>query len=212
MKKVFFLLAIAALTIGGCSTQRTQLFNGRDLDGWDFYLQDKSIDPTSVWSVKDGVVHCKGKPNGYMQTTRDYSDYKLHLEWRWVDKPSNSGVLLHTTGPDKLWPKSIECQLMHENAGDFWMISGTGITVDGKRLQSRTDNAVNGKKKHTSNEKPPGRWNSYDIYCRGDTIRCYVNGLLQNQGTGSTETSGRICLQSEGTPIEFKNIYIESSN
>jgi hypothetical protein len=211
MKKVYIFLAIAALTVGGCSTQRTQLFNGQDLSGWDFYLQD-DIDPATVWSVKDGVVHCKGKPLGYMQTTKDYSDYKLHLEWRWVDEPSNSGVLLHTTGPDKLWPRTIECQLMHENAGDFWLLDGPGVISNGKLYGGEPGKFVNVKKKHPSNEVPPGKWNSYDIYCKGDTIKCYVNGLLQNEGTISTETSGRICLQSEGSPIEFRNIYIESLN
>lgn len=163
-----------------------------------------------MWSVKDGVVHCAGKPNGYMQTTRDYSDYKLHLEWRWVDKPSNSGVLLHTTGPDKLWPKSIECQLQSGNAGDFWLIGGTGVTVNGKRFGGKPGQNIHVPKKEKSNEKPIGQWNSYDIYCQGNTIKCYVNGLLQNEGVISTETSGRICLQSEGSPIEFKHIYIES--
>lgn len=211
MKRYIFVLAIAVLAVGGCSTQKTQLFNGRDLDGWDFYFQD-DIDPATVWFVKDGVVHCAGKPNGYIMTTRDYSDYKLHLEWRWVDKPSNSGVLLHTTGPDKLWPKTIECQLMHENAGDFWLLDGPGVTVNGKVYGGEPGKFVNVKKINPSNEVPPGQWNSYDIYCKGDTIKCYVNGLLQNEGTNSTETSGRICLQSEGSPIEFKNIYIESLN
>ena len=60
-----------------------------------------------------------------------------------------------------------------------------------------------------SSEKPPGQWNTYEISCKADTIRCYVNGVLQNEGTGATDTAGWICLQSEGGPIEFRNIYIE---
>ncbi len=210
MNKVFFCLAIAVLTVRGCSTQSTQLFNGTDLQGWDLYLADKNVDVTKVWTVQNGVVHCAGKPNGYMQTTREYSNYKLHLEWRWVKGPSNSGVMLHKTGPDKLWPKSIECQLQSRNAGDFWLIDGTAVTVNGKRFGGKAGQAAHVPKKEKSNEKPIGQWNSYDIYCKGDTIKCYVNGLLQNEGTNSTETSGRICLQSEGAPIEFRNIYIES--
>jgi hypothetical protein len=64
-------------------------------------------------------------------------------------------------------------------------------------------------KKAQSSEKAPGKWNAYDIICRGDTITCYVNGVLQNSGTNASDTSGKICLQSEGSPIEFRNIYIE---
>jgi hypothetical protein len=101
---------------------------------------------------------------------------------------------------------------MHENAGDFWLLDGPGVTANGKVYGGKPGNFVNVKKINPSNEVPPGKWNSYDIYCRADTIKCYVNGLLQNEGTNSTETSGRICLQSEGSPIEFKNIYIEPLN
>ena len=63
-----------------------------------------------------------------------------------------------------------------------------------------------------SSEKPAGEWNEYDILCKGDTIVCHVNGILQNEGTAATITSGWICLQSEGSPIEFRNIYVEPAN
>jgi len=36
-----------------------------------------------------------------------------------------------------------------------------------------------------------------------------VNGVLQNKGTKATDTSGWICLQSEGSQIEFRNIYVK---
>jgi len=96
------------------------------------------------------------------------------------------------------------------NAGDFWLIDGTGLTVNGEVLRSEPGKFVNVKKKHPSREKPPGRWNRYDIYCKGGTIKCYVNGLLQNEAVGVTDTSGRICLQSEGAPIEFRKIYADA--
>jgi hypothetical protein len=202
-------VAAAFLMTTGCASQkRVALWNGRDFAGWKFFLRGDDVDVFDVWSVKSGVIHCKGKPNGYMRTTEDYSNYKLHLEWRWAEKPTNSGVLLHMSGPDKVWPRSIECQLMHENAGDFWLIGGTAITVDGKRVES-PGRPTHSPKKAQSSEKTPGRWNAYDIICRGDTIVCYVNGVLQNKGTNASDTSGKICLQSEGSPIEFRNIYIE---
>jgi hypothetical protein len=67
-------------------------------------------------------------------------------------------------------------------------------------------------RKQQSSEKPAGQWNTYEIYCEKDTIRCSVNGVLQNEGTAATLTAGWICLQSEGSPIEFRNIYIETLN
>ena len=145
--------------------------------------------------------------NNIWETEKDYSNYKLHLEWRWAEKPTNSGVLLHTSGPDKVWPKCIESQLQSGNAGDFVLIGGTGIKVDGK-LNQNTNKIIKVIKKQDSSEKPAGQWNSYDITCQGDTIINVVNGVLQNTGTNATVSSGKICLQSEGSPIEFRNIYI----
>jgi len=70
------------------------LFNGKDLKGWHIYLKDAGADPKSVWKVQDGAISCTGKPVGFLRTAEEYSDYKLVLEWRWPEKPGNSGVLL----------------------------------------------------------------------------------------------------------------------
>jgi hypothetical protein len=193
--------------------EKTVLFNGENLDGWirfspnDKPDKDKKWTVDQVWSVRDGVIHCEGKPNGYIRTTESYSDYKLHVEWRWLDKPTNSGVLLHKRGIDRVWPTCVEAQMMHQNAGDFWLLSHSKITVGGKQIGPAA--YANGKKKHPSNEKPVGQWNAYDIVCDGGTVRLTVNGLLQNEGTDADPSSGPICLQSEGSPIQFRNIYLE---
>ncbi|UCH63997.1 MAG: DUF1080 domain-containing protein [Fidelibacterota bacterium] len=191
------LLAIGCTPAG----EQTLLFNGQDLSGWVFVLRDKDVDPMTVWSVRDGVIHCTGEPFGYMRTEADYADYKLHVEWRWPDEAGNSGVFLHMSLPDTVWPRSIECQLMSGNAGDF-------VTFQGVRFKELVEDRVL-KKKTESSEKAPGQWNSYDITCHGDTIRVSVNGVLQNEATETTISSGKICLQSEGKPIEFRNIYVE---
>ena len=211
MTTVLFAAALVWTTLaaGGCTVQqKAALWNGKDFAGWKLFVPKEDVDVRDVWSIRDGVIHCKGKPHGYMRTEADYSEYKLHVEWRWAEKPTNSGVLLHMSGPDKVWPKCIEAQLMHQKAGDFWLIGRTAVTVDGKRIES-PGRPTNVPKKQPSSEKPPGQWNNYDIICQGDTITLYVNDVLQNEGTKASETSGRICLQSEGSPIEFRNIYIE---
>jgi hypothetical protein len=211
MKKftLYWIGLLGVVILSGCS-QQILLFNGQDLDGWDAYLKDEKVDPADVWSINNGVIHCNGRPNGYLRTKADYSNYKLHVEWRWVGEPTNSGVLLHTTGENKLWPQSIEAQLMHQNAGDFVTIqTGSAITVNGKRHTPSSERFYKIiAKQHDSSENPPGEWNSYDIVCKEDTIQLTVNGVLQNTATESTLTSGAICLQSEGSPIEFRNITI----
>ena len=202
MKKKSLWLLFAVLVpmfLSGCG-QQTKLFNGQDIDGWEPFLADPDVNPASVWSVKNGVLRCEGKPNGYILTADDYSNYKLHVEWRWPEKPTNSGILLHTTGENKIWPATIEAQLKYQNAGDFIALSGTGF----QELKKGRVLA----KKHETNEKQPGQWNVYDIICKDDTIKLYINGLLQNSATGTSVNSGKIGLQSEGSPIEFRNVTI----
>ncbi|OHB79736.1 MAG: hypothetical protein A2Z25_00610 [Planctomycetes bacterium RBG_16_55_9] len=200
--------------LAGCEgglfgAKKVTLWNGKDFAGWKLYLPDDAVNVEDVWAVEDDVIHCKGKPNGYMRTEREFRNYRLHLEWRWPEAPVNSGVLLHASGPDKVWPKCIECQLKSGSAGDIVLMNGAGITADGKDWQDPGKQFVVIRKKQASNEKPAGQWNTYDIECEKGSIRCYVNDVLQNEGTNATATAGWICLQSEGGPIEFRNIYLE---
>jgi hypothetical protein len=219
--RMLFTLGIPVIllsTLAGCqqcsceSGKKVMLWNGKDLSGWKLYVADENLNVNDIWSVKDGVIHCKGKPNGYMRTKDKYANYRLHLEWRWPDEPTNSGVLLHASGTDQVWPKCIECQLKAGSAGDFVLMGGAGITIDGKNMQNAEKRFVVIAKKEQSSEKPAGQWNTYEIYCDNDTIRCYVNGVLQNEGAAATIMTGWICLQSEGGPIEFRNIYIVPQN
>ena len=94
MKQVTVLLLTALLCLllaSGCASQQKSLFNGRDFTGWKLFIPDENVDVTTVWSIRNDVIRCEGKPFGYMRTIEDYENYKLHLEWRWVEKPSNSG-------------------------------------------------------------------------------------------------------------------------
>ena len=201
------ILIISGCQISGWETIVLPLFNGKDLSGWKVIPEE--ADTQDTWYVKDGILCSTGKPNGYLRTEKEYSNYHLHVEWRWPDEPTNSGVFIHAGGEDKVWPELIECQLMAGNAGDFVLINGTGMTVDGQDRKDQNRQFVGIPKKQASSEKPAGQWNSYDIYCKGDTIKCLVNDVLQNEGTSVTPNSGYICLQSEGGPIEFRNIYID---
>src|SRR5205814_5254431 len=138
------------------------LFNGKDMSGWTFFLKEPAAKMQDVWSVSDGVIHCKGNPVGYIRTADKYTSYKLKVEWRNPGKPGNSGVLLRVQEPDKVWPKSVECQLESKNAGDIWVIDNFPIKV----AQDRTDGRHT-KRAHETNEKPLGEWNEYDITLDG---------------------------------------------
>jgi len=219
--KIFFIVIISMiLIISGCEKKeeysevkagtevivpkkRVEIWNGKDFSGLNFFLEDSSVDAQTVWTIRDDMIHCSGIPSGYIYTEKEYAEYRLHLEWRWTDEPGNSGVLLHKQNPDKIWPKSIEAQLKSGNAGDFYMIDGTTINEQTDKSNRRVE------KKQKSSENAVGEWNTYSITCKGDSITLFVNGVLQNMASGASVTTGKICLQSEGKPIEFRNIYLD---
>lgn len=188
-------------------TEKLVLFNGKDFTGWKLFLRDAAADVAKTWSVDAGILRCTGKPAGYMRTETAYADYHLHVEWRWPGKPGNNGVLVHMSGDDKVWPKSLECQLYVNNAGDFWVIGGVE-TAEHAKGGSRVKGRRTIKLKESS-EKPLKQWNEYDIICKDDWVVVMVNGVIQNIATQCSEQGGKICLQSEGAPIEYRNIYIE---
>jgi hypothetical protein len=198
------------------------LFNGKDLSGWTAYLrptkENPNPDPKNTWSVVDGVIKCTGRPNGYIATENEYGDYVLRVKWRFPadSKGGNSGVLLHVTGPDRVWPNSVEAQLASGSAGDFWLIADEHGKLPYLEIdQSRKDlNNKEGRHYFRINrekpvEKPFGEWNQYEITCKGGDIRLVINGTLVNEGKNGELKRGRIALQSEGAPIEFKDIEIK---
>jgi len=188
-------------------TSKIALFNGKDLSGWSKVInQEEGACPDKTWSVKNNVISCTGTPFGYLMTQQSYADYKLHVEYRWSSKTEqqNSGIFVHKTGADNYFlPKAIETQLKEGNAGDFVLLSAA--TLNG------VENETNKRLERTGqpSEKSFGEWNSVMIEVKGNTIKSYINGVLQNVGVDVYTDAGSICLQSEGGPIEFRNITIE---
>ncbi|MFQ3651577.1 MAG: DUF1080 domain-containing protein [Gemmataceae bacterium] len=217
MRPVLSLLVLPALlwmvSLGWVRAEEKDhmLFNGKDLTGWRVFLKDNKAKPEDCFSVKDGVIECTGKPNGYLITEKEYGNYILELEWKWGEeakkiKVPNSGVLLHVSGQDMIWPKSAEAQLMSGNAGDIWLIGGFKLDIDKSRQDPKIERHYFKMKTDKPVEKPMGEWNSYRIVCKGDTITLYVNEVKLNEGTNSEREKGKIALQSEGAPISFRNI------
>ncbi len=189
------------------------LFNGKDLSGWSIFIRhmdqtDPRTDPKGVFKVEDGVIHISGEEFGALTTKDEFENYHLTVEFKWGEKKwpprenakRDSGILVHCVGPDKIWTKSIECQIQEGDCGDFWMVDGTELTVGGQRHKG--GRAI----KSTDAEKPLGEWNTVEVLCDGGKITNKVNGVVVNEGTDASVTKGRILLQSEGAEVYYRKV------
>lgn len=214
MKKALILIFTGLLLSAWAEEGWQPLFNGRDFTGWTFDTLDKAK-PEEIWSVKDGcmVVKGKNKPNGVIRTVQSYSNYELEFEWRWTGDGGNSGCLIHCSDPRlmNVWPKSIEVQLMKDNAGDFWVI-GESIEVKPEQIFQGKNGKPSRRRLNLTDgaEKPLGEWNRMRIIAKDNTVEVYVNGQLVQKGWNASVSKGAICLQAERADAEFRNIRIKS--
>jgi hypothetical protein len=116
-----------------------KLFNGKDLRGWYKFLKDRGRDndPLKVFTVHDGLLHISGAEWGCITTEKEYENYKLVVEFKWLGgthpprtgNARDSGILLHSQGKDGgydgTWMNSIECQIIEGGTGDF-IVVGNG--------------------------------------------------------------------------------------
>lgn len=217
--KWILIIALAAHPLWALG-QEEPLFNGRDLDGWlvDVPRMDTS-DVPSPFKVIDGMLISRGTPQGHLVTSDDYENYRLTIEYRFTGEPGNCGALVHASTPRSLYdmfPKSLEVQMMHKNAGDFWCIVED---IEVPNMQERRGDPsewgiTEGKKRRILNltddsEKPLGEWNRMIIECLGDEIKVWVNGDIVNHGKNCTAQSGRIAVQAEGSEVAFRKIAIQ---
>ena len=127
---------------GQKKSKPVKLFNGQNLDGWDCFLIEPDVKMEDVWSVEDGLLVSKGEPLGYLFTKKEFTNFRLTVEWRWAPggEPGNSGVLLRIVGDAvSFLPKCVEAQLMHGSAGDIWAFYGAKVQGDKERFKKIED-------------------------------------------------------------------------
>jgi len=196
--------AILGITANNITpTNRIELFNGKDFTGWTFCMKGDA-DPLATWSVTNGVIHCTGKPTGYIRTVQNYQNYELDVTWRFVKivpKADNTGVLVHMQLPDKVWPKCIQVQGKHDRQGDLFLMEGAEAK-EHKGLDKNTPVPLRGD----SVEVPVGEWNKAETICVGNKVESFQNSKFLNEVTECTVQSGYIGIQSEGGDIEIRSI------
>ncbi|MCE9603624.1 MAG: DUF1080 domain-containing protein [Planctomycetia bacterium] len=192
------------------------LFNGKDLTGW----VDVNTSP-ETWSVKDGLLVCKGLPIGVMRSDKQYENFLLNVEWRHMQAGGNSGVFAWSEGSvpaGRQLPKGMEIQMLELDwVNQHKLKDGSlppiayvhGELFGANGLTTTPDNPRGTRSKSIENRcKGKGEWNEYVVVCVDGTVKLSVNGKFVNGVSQSSMRKGYLCLESEGAEIHFRKIRI----
>jgi hypothetical protein len=187
------------------------LFNGTDLSGW---AQVNCAPQT--FTVQDGEIVCTGMPNGVLRSEKPYTNFILELEWRHMKPKSNSGLFVWSDPlpiRGSCYTRSVEVQIMDGMSGDGFTSDGDVFAIQGAHLTPETGKFKGQNDHYALPEgqfmKPSPQWNHYRITCIDGAITLAVNGHETTKASHVTPSSGYICLESEGSPIHFRNIKIK---
>jgi hypothetical protein len=247
-RREFVKVASASIALSGTTFaqhEAMKLFNGKDLAGFYTFLRSKgkNNDPDKVFTVQDGAIRVSGQEFGYFCTEQEFENYHLTVEFKWgaethaprKDRARDSGILYHfpSTAPDRVWPTSIECQIIEGGTGDIILVgsasmaneerlkpyfAGVKLSDDGKRIISGRVNwygrspewkdVVNFRGKDDL-EKLVGEWNVVEVIADGDNFTHIVNGKEAARGMGAEPRKGKILFQSEGAEIFYRKIELK---
>jgi hypothetical protein len=215
-KRLTILLSLALVSLYSVAQDFKPLFNGKDLGGWNTFLskKGKNNDPDTVFSVSNGMLKITGKEFGYIVTEKTYDNFHLVVEFKWGEKKypprenvvRDNGICYYVVPTDRVWPRSVECQVQEGDCGDFWLIDSVTAVVDGVQW-GPTNNTRVIKKKDA--EKPSGEWNRVEVIAKDGKCTHIVNGVIVNEATNVSLRTGRILFQSEGAETWYRKIEIK---
>jgi len=212
---LIILLAFSQFSI---AQKKTNLFNGKNLDGWYAFEPEtgKQEDASKLFKVEKHLIRFYGKKAGYLMSDQSFKNFKLTVKFRWntdetfVRKSDNknSGVmyLVPNDTPDVLWPKGYQFQLKEAATGDFIMLQDVNLVINGSKTEAGKSVVAN---RFADAEKKHGKWNTLEVTHINGTITQKLNGKVVNQGSDASVLEGRILLQYEGYPIDFCKVVIQ---
>jgi hypothetical protein len=185
------------------------LFNGKDLSGW---IPINVRDDT--FTVRDGLIHCTGKPTGVMRTERMYENFVLELEWRHMRPKGNAGVFVWSDGvlaKGTPFTRSIEVQVLDGRETPNYTSHGDVFAIHGSVMKPDRPHPAGWMRCLPSERRsnPAGQWNHYQITCNDGVIQLAVNGKVVSGGSECKPRKGYICLEAEGSEIHFRNLRIK---
>ena len=157
-------------------SEKIELFNGKNLDGWEGY--------TDLWSVKDGVIVARNdKPlkfSTYLFTKQKFSDFRLVFSAKLVESKNqmHSGVAIwgkRFVPKEAKDPKADKAEYTYQ--GQLVMFpSGWGLYD-----LYRRHGAINPPQAVRDVEIKAGKqkdWNDMEVLAQGNRIRLVANGKL----------------------------------
>lgn len=206
------LLGLASCSTADKSKHENELFNGKDLAGWQQVLANPAVKLDQVWNVQDGILTCQGKPFGFLYRGPAVRNFRMVVEYRWPlgVEPSNSGIFSRIGQPFQALPCAVEVQLKHGSAGDVMGLQGKPIASGQPRFFEVKKHAVAGDiagvAKLLDAENPPGEWNRVEILAQDAHYQVWINGKLVNDVQGVDLAPGPVAVQSEGGVIQFRRV------
>ena len=183
------------------------LFNGRNLDGW----VNINCAP-ETWQATNGIIACTGQPIGELRTTRMYQNFIFELEWRHLKPKGNAGVFVWAdalTATGQPFHRGVEVQVLDGLESEWYTSDGDVFPIHGARLTPLHGWGGDRAFPVTRRMRPSPDWNHYRITCIDGSLSHAVNGQVVTRGVQGSPRKGYICLESEGSPIEFRNLRIQ---
>jgi hypothetical protein len=201
--------------LNSCAVQQKNL----SMNDWYAFTKTSTerIEPSKVYEFTDGMIRMHGDNIGYLMTKKSYKNFELSLDYRWNmeekfhrgDSKKNSGVMYNipVDSPDNIWPKGIQFQIKENTTGDFIFLDRVTAKVNGELIEAGASVV---SPKFSSNEKSYGEWNTIVIQSFNGKITQYLNGKLVNECVEASSVEGKISLNYEGSPIDFRNIQLKN--
>ncbi|MFM9097431.1 MAG: DUF1080 domain-containing protein [Phycisphaerales bacterium] len=191
------------------------IFNGTDLSGW---VKVNCWDDT--FQAKDGMLFCTGNPTGFLRTDRMYENFVLEFDWKHEKEQGNAGLFVWSdpipSQAQNMFPRSVEVQIMltpdvSDKQGRL-LSTGQGdvFSIWGAKMTPLREHPAGWERTLPSERvtKGAGEWNHYKVTGRNGDLTVEINGVEVSGARACSPRMGYICLESEGSPVWFRNITV----
>lgn len=196
MKNISILAISLILSLSSCQSGK-ELFNGKNLDGWQTYGTEK-------WYVEDGLLISESGPDkqyGYLATDENYKDFEINLEFK-QEADGNSGVFIRSEIEGttiagwqiEVAPPNLHTGGIYESYGRGWLIKPSPEKEAALKY---------------------GEWNNLKIRVKGNQVISWLNGVemvdFSDEKIGAA--NGKIALQIHdggGIKVYWRNIRLKA--